>query len=113
MVAAMDAWRVEVLNKTVQAEIEALPRDIRARLAHIVEMMETAGPRRMRGPHVKPLRDKLWEMRMSGRDGIARAIYMLALQRRIVILHAFVKKTQKTPPAAIRLALKRAREVEQ
>ena len=50
---------------------------------------------------------------MSGRDGIARAIYMLAIKRRIVILHAFVKKTQKTPQAAIRLAQKRARELEQ
>jgi phage-related protein len=46
---------------------------------------------------------------MSGRDGIARAIYVLAERRRIVIVHAFVKKTQKTPPAAIRLALKRAK----
>jgi len=65
----------------------------------------------MRGPHVKPLRDKLWEMRMSGRDGIARAIYVLAHGRRIVILHEFAKKTQKTPPEAIRLALRRAKEV--
>jgi phage-related protein len=66
----------------------------------------------MREPHERPLRDKLWEMRMSGRDGIARAIYMAMRGRRIVILHAFVKKTQKTPPQAIRLALARAKELE-
>lgn len=108
----MDAWRVEVLNDIVRAEIAALPEDIRVRLAHIVEMMVALGPERMRAPHVKPLRDKLWEMRMSGQDGIARAIYMAARGRRIVILHAFVKKTQKTPPQAIRLALKRAKELE-
>jgi phage-related protein len=108
----MDAWRVEVLNETVEAEIAALPLDIRTRLAHIVELMVAVGPQRMREPHVKPLRGRLWEMRMSGRDGIARAIYVLALKRRIVILHAFVKKTQKTPPEAIRLALKRAKELE-
>jgi phage-related protein len=59
-----------------------------------------------------PLRDKLWEMRMSGRDGIARAIYIAVSGRRIVILHALVKKTQKTPPQAIRLALTRAKELE-
>ncbi len=86
--------------------------DIRSKLAHIVELMVAVGPQRMREPHVKPLRDKLWEMRMSGKDGIARAIYVLALKRRIVILHAFVKKTQKTPPEAVRLALKRAKELE-
>ncbi|MBS0273501.1 MAG: type II toxin-antitoxin system RelE/ParE family toxin [Proteobacteria bacterium] len=108
----MDAWRVEVLNELVRAEIAALPEDIRAKLAHIVEMMAAVGPERMREPHVKPLRDKLWEMRMSGRDGIARAIYVTARLRRIVILHAFVKKTQKTTPQAIRLALARAKELE-
>jgi phage-related protein len=108
----MDAWRVEVLNQIVRAEIAALPEDIRAKLAHIVEMMAAVGPERMREPHVKPLRDKLWEMRMSGRDGIARAIYVTARGRRIVILHAFVKKTQKTPPQAIRLALVRAKELD-
>lgn len=57
---------MEVLNEIVRAEIEALPEDIRARLAHIIEMMVAVGPDRMRAPHVKPLRDKLWEMRMHG-----------------------------------------------
>jgi phage-related protein len=107
----MDAWRVEVLNSIVTAEIAALPEDIRAKLAHIVELMVAVGPERMREPHVKPLRDKLWEMRMNGRDGIARAIYVAVRGRRIVILHAFVKKTQKTPPQAIRLALERVKEL--
>ncbi len=107
----METWRVEVLNAVVQAEIDALPGDIRAKLAHIVELMEAAGPHRMREPHVKPLGDKLWEMRMSGRDGIARAIYVLAVGRRVVILHAFVKKTQKTLPRALKLALARAKEL--
>jgi phage-related protein len=74
-------------------------------------MMVAIGPQRMREPHVKPLGNKLWEMRMSGRDGIARAIYILATGRRIVILHAFIKKTQKTPAGAIRLALTRAKEL--
>lgn len=108
----MANWRVEVLNRAVEAEIAALPVDIRAKLAHIVELMVAVGPQRMREPHVKPLRDKLWEMRMRGQDGIARAIYVLAHERRIVILHAFTKKTQKTPPEAMRLALKRLKELE-
>ncbi len=104
-------WRVEVLNRAVQSEIDAMPADIRAKLAHIVELMLAVGPQNMRVPHVKPLRDKLWEMRMRGRDGIARAIYALVHEKRIVILHAFTKKTQKTPPEAIALALRRAREI--
>ena len=107
----MAGWRVEVLNETVRAEIDALPADVRARLAHIVELMIAVGPMRVHAPHVKHLRDKLWEMRMRGRDGIARAIYITVEGRRIVILHAFVKKTQKTPRQAISLALARAKEL--
>lgn len=108
----MGGWRAEVANDAVREEIDGLPADIRARLAHIVELMIAAGPEHVRAPHVKPLQDKLWEMRMTGRDGIARAIYMTMRGKRIVILHAFMKKTQKTPPRAIRLALRRARELE-
>jgi len=49
---------------------------------------------------------------MTGKDGIGRVIYILADEKRIVILHAFIKKTQKTPPRALRLALERAKELE-
>jgi phage-related protein len=60
---------------------------------------------------VRPLGEKLWEMRLSGKEGIGRAIYTAAAGRRLVVLHAFVKKTQKTPRSAIDLALKRLKEI--
>lgn len=60
-------------------------------------------------PHIKSLGDKLWEIRVSGRDGIARGIYIYATGKRIVILHAFIKKSQKTPPQAILTATQRAK----
>lgn len=104
-------WRVEVLNSAVQDEIESLPPDIRARLAHIVDLIESIGLHKVREPHVKSLGNKLWEMRMRGKNGIARAIYVTAHERRVVILHAFVKKTRKTPQSAIDRALARAGEV--
>ena len=107
----MDSWRVDVLNKVVEAELAALPADMQSRLTHIVELMVEVGPQRMSAPHVKPLGNKLWEMRLTGRDGIARAIYVLASGKRIVILHAFVKKSQKTPQEALRLAVQRAKLV--
>jgi phage-related protein len=50
-------------------------------------------------------------MRMKGRDGISRAIYVTAGGRRVVVVRAFVKKTQKTPQQEIDLALERAKEV--
>ena len=62
--------------------------------------------------HVRHLRDKLWEMRFSGRDGIARAITVTAVGRRVIAVHAFVKKSQTTPKSALDLAERRAKEVQ-
>ena len=55
---------------------------------------------------------KLWEIRMSGKDGIARAVYVAASGRRLIVVHIFVKKTQKTPRQAIATALARVKELE-
>ena len=104
-------WRVEILNQSVLEEIDALPLNLRAKLDHIVRMIEELGLHQVREPYIKPLRDKLWEMRIKGRDGIARVIYVTMKERRIVILHAFRKKTRKTPEAAIRTALSRMKEL--
>ena len=79
-------WRVDILNRTVAEEFDSLPPDMRAKLDHIIRLIEEFGLHRVREPYVKPLRDKLWEMRMKGRDGIARAIYVSAKDRRIVIV---------------------------
>jgi phage-related protein len=65
----------------------------------------------MHEPHIKHLEGKLWEMRMKGKDGIARAIYVTASGERVVVVHAFTKKTQKTPARALETARNRAKEV--
>ena len=57
---------------------------------------------------MRHLEGKLWELRLSGRDGIARALYVTTIGR---VVRAFVKKTQKTPPAEIKLAFQRAKEI--
>ena len=67
-------WRVEILNQTVLEELNALPWDMRAKLDHIVHLIEELGPHQVREPYIKPLQGKLWEVRVKGRDGIARAI---------------------------------------
>ncbi|MAE44243.1 MAG: hypothetical protein CMF63_04535 [Magnetovibrio sp.] len=106
-------WRVEILNQTVVEELESLPREMRAKLDHIVHLIEELGLHQVREPYVKHLKDKLWEMRVKSRDGIARAIYVTVKDRRIVILHAFRKRKKKTPRTAIRTALSRMKELEQ
>jgi phage-related protein len=101
-------WSVEVLNPIVRAEIEALPKDMQAKLLRIIGMIEQLGLERMREPYVKHLEKRLWEMRMTGRDGISRAIYVAATGKRVVIVRAFIKKTEKTPRTEIEMAHKRA-----
>jgi len=83
---------------------------MQARFLRISELLESFGPQHVGLPHVRPLGGKLWEMRLSGRDGIGRAIYTAVERRRLVVLHAFVKKTQKTPRSSINLALRRLKE---
>jgi phage-related protein len=104
-------WTVEVLNETVAAEIRTLPADMHARFLRIALQIEQAGLETMREPHVKQIEEKLWEMRLMGRDGIARALYVTRLGRRVVVLRVFVKKAQKTPKSEIDLALRRAKEI--
>ena len=65
----------------------------------------------MREPHVRHLRGPLWEMRMKGRDGISRAIYVAARVQRVIVVRVFRQKTQATPELEIELALRRARGI--
>jgi phage-related protein len=105
------AWIVELLDDRVRDELEALPLDMQARFRRIVELIQGYGLERVREPHVKHLTGPLWEMRMKGRDGISRAVYVTAKGRRVVVVRVFVKKTQKTPQPEIEIALQRAKEV--
>jgi phage-related protein len=105
------AWTVETLNQTVDAELSELPTDMRARLVRISELIESVGLPNMKEPHVRHLRGSLWEIRLKGKAGIARALYVTAREQRVVILRAFIKKTEKTPAGEIILALQRAKDV--
>jgi phage-related protein len=103
-------WRVELLDHRVEKELDALAQDVRQRFLRIAELIEQHGPAAVHEPYVKHLEGKLWEIRMKGKDGIARAVYVIAKGERVVVLHAFVKKTRKTPPRAMEIARERAKE---
>lgn len=106
----MATWTVHTLNLTVDLELEALPVDIRSRFVRVAGLLEQFGPRDVGMPHIKSLGAKFWEIRVSGRDGIARGIYIYANGKKIIVLHVFMKKTQKTPLAALETARKRAKQ---
>jgi phage-related protein len=103
--------RVEILDEAVAAEIAALPADMQARFLRLADRITSVGLENLSEPHVKHLEGKLWELRLTGRDGIARVLYITAIGRRVVVVRAFVKKTQKTPRSEIELALRRAKEI--
>ena len=105
------SWTVETLNATVDRELDALPADQRAKFLRIAELIEARGLEQIREPYVKHIEGALWEIRMKGRDGISRALYVTASGRRVVVVRVFAKKTQKTPRHEIRLALERAKEL--
>ncbi len=104
-------WTVAVLNETVADEIRSLPRDMRVSFDYITELIMSGGLEKVGMPHIRYLEGPLWEMRLRGRDGIARAIYVAVRHRRVVVVRVFIKQTQRTPRREIELALRRAREV--
>jgi phage-related protein len=104
-------WSVEYLPAAVE-ERAALPSDMRARLARMTDVIGQHGILNLPRDWVKPLGDKLWELRITGKDGIARAIYVTATGQRVVIVRIFIKKTQKTPQRELELARQRAKEVQ-
>ena len=104
-------WTVETLNAVVDAEIKVLPSDMQARYLRFVDIIEQVGFESLPRDAVKHLEDKLWELRITGRDGISRAIYVTATGRRVVVVRVFVKKTQKTPERELKLARQQAKEV--
>jgi phage-related protein len=88
-----------------------LPVDMQARLQRIIELVQLFGLERVHEPHVKHIDGSLWEIRVSGKSGIARALYVTLTGKRVVILRVFVKKSQNTPRREFELPLSRAKEV--
>ncbi len=81
-------------------------------MVRLLDLVVDHGLDQMREPHVKHLDGKLWELRVSAQEGIARGLYVTMEGRRVVVLHVFAKKTQRTPQRAIALALERLKELE-
>ena len=105
-------WAFRTLNAVVDEEVRALPADMQARFLRFSDIIQQAGFEALPREAVKHLEGKLWELRITGRDGISRAIYVTAAGRRVVVVRVFIKKTQKTPPRELEIARQRAKEVE-
>lgn len=65
----------------------------------------------LRLPYSRAFGDGLFELRSRGRSGIGRAFYCLLVGKRVVVLHAFIKKSQQAPDRELKLARKRMKEL--
>jgi phage-related protein len=104
------SWSIDYFSERVRLDIEALPVGIRASYARLTGLLMEFGLS-LRMPHSKSMGDGLFELRPRGLEGTARVMYCTKIGRRIVILHVFIKKTQKTPKRDLEIARRRQREV--
>ncbi len=101
---------IRYYSKTVQDEILDLPDTLAARYVVLTRRMMTLGPN-LGEPHTKAMNYGLFELRLKGAEGIARVFYCTQVGRRIVMLHSFVKKTNRTPVRELDTAMSRLKEV--
>lgn len=103
-------YTIEFYNENVQADIMGLPETLAARFLSLADRMRIVGAN-LGEPHTKALSDGLFELRLKGSEGIARVFYCTLVNRRIVMLHSFVKKTQKIPTHELKIAQNRLKEI--
>jgi phage-related protein len=103
-------WTV-LLDERLENWLNDIPKDIKARIINIVDLLIEHGPQNVREPYVKHIKGKLFEIRAKGKDGIARVFYFTMTGQRIVLIHGFIKKTQKTPKKELETAVVRMKEI--
>jgi phage-related protein len=104
------SWKVTFHSQRVEDEILTLPSGFVARFLRYAERMEVFGPD-LGMPHTRAMGGGLFELRIKAAEGIARVFYCTMVDRRIVFLHQFVKKTDKTPARELRIAQNRMKDV--
>jgi len=111
MITCLMNWIIEFFDEKVEAETLALPPKILAKMLHIFELIEIAGAQ-LGEPYTKPLSNGLFEIRAKAKEGIGRSIYCYQKGQKIILLHSFVKKDQKTPKKELEIALNRKKEID-
>lgn len=90
--------------------IDNMEVSLKAKTYSLFDILEQKG-NTLREPHSKALGNGLFELRVKGRDNIARLFYCFVAGKKIYILHGFIKKSQKTPKSEINKAMKIMKEV--
>jgi phage-related protein len=103
-------WTIIYYSESLQNEILDLPAGFLARFLRYTDRMELYGPD-LGMPHTRAMGEGLFELRLKAAEGIARVFYCTIIGKRIVMLHQFIKKTDKTPPKELAIARRRLKEI--
>lgn len=103
-------YTISYYSEVVQTEILGLPDTLAARYIVLTRRMVVLGPN-LGAPHTKAFGDGLFELRLKGAEGIARVFFCTLVGKRIVILHSFIKKSDKTPSREREIAEARLKEI--
>ena len=103
-------WQIKYYNQQLEEEILNLPNGLLARYLRLADLMCEFGAN-LGMPHTKALDGGLFELRVKGKEGIARVFFCTKIGKKIIMLHSFVKKSQKTPKNELRIAKSRMSEV--
>jgi phage-related protein len=104
------SWKVDFYNASVRNTILEMPAKIQARMIRLLELIEKQGAN-LGSPHTEAIGEGLFEVRAKAQEGIGRSLYCYMSGKHIMILSAFVKKSQKTPNKELSLAKQRMNEV--
>lgn len=102
-------WDIRYHDEMLQQAVLALPAGLLARYLHLTDRMLEYGPD-LGMPHTRAMGSGLFELRLKSQEGIGRVFYCTLLGRQIVMLHQFMKKTDRTPPRELAVARKRMKE---
>lgn len=105
-------WEIIYYNAALQEEITKLPVGIQARYIRLTDRMCIYGAN-LSMPHTKSMKNGLFELRMKSQEGIGRVFYCTLVNKRIVMLHSFIKKTSSTPSKELKIATARMNEVKE
>ena len=104
------SWSIEYYSSEVEKKILSLPNGLLARYLRITDLMLEFGSN-LGMPHTRFIEDGLIELRIKSREGIARVFYCTLIGKRIVMLHLFIKKSNKIPKKELQIAKNRMRKV--
>ncbi len=104
-------WEISFYDQKVMRIVLAWPSGIKAKFTHIAELLKVHGPSEVGMPFVKAMGSGLFEILARGQEGIGRAFFCMAAERKIIILHGFIKKSQQTPNKELVVAKWRMKEV--